>query len=120
MLVFGGLSAIAPVMALAWETVLVIPPPGPQLNVGPLALGAPYPNPTGGALRASFRLAKREPAEITLLDLQGRVRARGTLDGASPQGEWRIDTGERLDPGVYFLRLRQGADVTQRRFVVAR
>jgi hypothetical protein len=119
MLVFGGLSAIAPPMSLGWEPVLEVPP-GPQLSGGRIALGAPYPNPSGGALRAPFRLATREPAEIVLLDLQGRVRARAILDGVSPQGEWRIDTGTRLDPGVYFLRLRQGANVTQRRFVVAR
>jgi hypothetical protein len=117
MIVCGGLDALAQPRALEWESVVVIPPPHVFER---LSLGLPYPSPANGTARVSFQLATNKPAEIALLDIQGRTRARLDLGGNEYRGEWRIDETARLEPGVYHLRLRQGPEQILRRLVLVR
>jgi hypothetical protein len=76
-----------------------------------LALDGVLPNPTReGAFRVRFTLTTSSAATLELLDVSGRrmfVRDVGSL-GA---GRHELDptNGRRLTPGIYLVRLRQGA-----------
>lgn len=101
--------------------VLVKPPParrrasraGAPAAAGVLAL-APV-NPGSSTLTVRFSLAGAEPARLEVYDVAGRrIEARDLTD-VGP-GEHRLEIGgAALRPGLYLIRLRQGA-----RQVVAR
>jgi hypothetical protein len=51
------------------------------------------------------------PAALELLDVRGRrVAARSLAGFGVGQHSVRLGTGTRLAPGVYFVRLTQGAE----------
>ena len=86
-----------------------------------LALEGLRPNPAVEQLNVSFSLPRNEAATIELLDVSGRKvieREVGSL-GAG-RHVVRLDRGERLSPGVYWLRLRQGDGQLLSRAVVMR
>jgi hypothetical protein len=60
------------------------------------------------------------PAHLDVLDLSGRVRARldvsGPLDGAIVS----LRAGSHLEPGLYFARVRQGANSASARATLLR
>ena len=87
--------------------------------VASLALAGFRPNPASAARTVSFSLASNEPATLQLIDVRGRTVARREVGGAGP-GPHTVDLGGELEPGVYWLRLVQGADVRETRGVVAR
>ena len=76
---------------------------------GSLALESVSPNPTSGKnLVVSFRLANSEPATLELVDVTGRRMAYQAV-GSLGAGRHQVDLGRsRLDPGMYWIRLRQG------------
>jgi tripartite motif-containing protein 71 len=78
------------------------------------------PNPTSGRrLIASFALPVAETARLELIDVAGRrVAARDV--GALGAGEHSVDLAEgaRIPPGLYFMRLSQGANEQVRRVTV--
>jgi hypothetical protein len=85
---------------------------------GPLefALEPIHPNPLrGGVPRVRFSLAHDGPARLELLDVTGRRLASRDV-GALGVGRHQVllDTGARLVPGLYWVRLTQGADVRAR------
>ena len=84
-----------------------------------LALYGLQPNPSRADLVVAFSLATREPATIELLDLSGR-RALVLPLGAPGPGSYRVKLGDRgrFAPGVYWLRLTQGARSATRKVVV--
>jgi hypothetical protein len=76
------------------------------------ALDGTRPNPAiGGRLMVHFALATGEAATLELLDVAGR-RVTGRTVGTLGAGRHSIDLGEgrRLKPGLYFVRLTQGAN----------
>lgn len=83
--------------------------PGPD-GPGGLALGVPHPNPSSGAARLSFTLARASSAGLRVLDVSGRlVRAieLGALPAGAHETGWdglRAD-GTRARAGVYFVLL---------------
>ena len=83
-------------------------PAGPSLA---FALDCARPNPaTGRTLTVTFTLAQPGPATLELLDVSGRrVTAREV--GALGVGHHQVNLGEsmRLSPGLYLIRLSQGA-----------
>jgi len=86
-----------------------------------LALDGLRPNPASGALTVSFSLAASEPASLEVLDVTGRrvmQRDVGSL-GAGPHMLKLGETGS-LQPGVYWLRLRQGETLLRARGAVVR
>jgi len=78
------------------------------------------PNPSRGPLTVSLALPAAEPATLQLFDLAGRrvaEREVGTL-GAG-RHLVRLDPGAWIAPGVYLLRLTQGARTATARAVVS-
>lgn len=82
---------------------------------GDVWLGSPFPNPGRGTLEVRFALAHAGPAELVLLDAQGR-RVRTLTKGTRPAGEWSVpwdgrdDAGRAVGAGLYWLELRAGSD----------
>jgi len=83
-----------------------------------LALAGFVPNPVVGAPRLAYTLATGERARIEVLDTAGRRVAERELE--STPGEHVVSfEGAALGPGVYVLRLTQGArSVTARAAIV--
>ena len=84
------------------------------------ALRGAVPNPAFAQMTVSFTLASSEEATLDLVDVSGRLvlsRKVGNL-GA---GTHRIDlssTRNGVEPGLYFLRLVQGARVATTRVAI--
>ena len=85
------------------------------------ALEGLRPNPAVGALDVSFSLPREGAATMELLDLAGR-RVLDHEVGQLGRGRhvFRLDSGAHMAPGVYWLRLRQGAEQALTRAVVMR
>jgi hypothetical protein len=91
----------------------------PRAAVFALAGARPNPAPSSD-LRVAFSLASAGAAELSLYDVSGRrvaSRAVGSLGAGSHVV--RLAEGERLEPGLYWLRLAQGAERRTARVVVA-
>lgn len=99
-------------------TTLDAPPSAPAAPR--LALGAIAPNPARGPLRVAFELAGGAPASLALYDVAGRrvlhrdVTALGAGRHALELG------GTALAPGLYFVRLAEGAASRAARVAIAR
>ena len=97
----------------------VVGVPGAPPAGARLALGTPLPNPARGAFTVAFVLPTAAPATLELLDVRGRrVAARALSELGAGAYSVRFAEGARLTPGVYFLRLTQGADVATRKACV--
>ena len=85
-----------------------------------LALGAPYPNPTRGAVTVSVDLPEAGPVRVVVFDALGRAVAT-VQDG--PMGAGRhaleVDTSS-LPSGLYVVRLTAGAAADAQRLTVVR
>jgi hypothetical protein len=94
----------------------------PSVRTG---LGLIYPNPMNGAATIHFALQNAGPARIAVFDLSGR-RVRTLLDGTMPAGSrsvrWdgRGETGVRMAPGFYVIRLEAGQFTQSRRVQMVR
>lgn len=76
------------------------------------------PNPSNGEVRVAFRLGGFEPVTIELIDVSGRRVGSRRIE-APVAGEDAVDfAGERLSPGLYFVRLTQGNRSAVRRGIV--
>ncbi|HEY6196477.1 MAG TPA: hypothetical protein VI504_15705 [Candidatus Eisenbacteria bacterium] len=90
----------------------------------PLAfgLGGVLPNPShGAAMRAVFTLARDAPARLELFDASGRrseIREVGSLGPG--RHELELGGSRSLAPGLYLLRLTQGARSQVARVTVVR
>lgn len=73
------------------------------------ALRGVAPNPVRDGARVRFALPAAEAATLALLDPQGRVVREWRAGGAAGEREVSLDGLEGLAPGLYWLRLRQGA-----------
>jgi hypothetical protein len=91
-----------------------------QVPLAPgFALASPWPNPVRGAWSASFALEDDGPATLSLLDPAGRVvDAREVGTYGAGRHALAFDAAA-LRPGLYFVRLVQGARDEVRRLVVA-
>ena len=77
---------------------------------GRVALRAPWPNPTRDVSRFAFTLPDAGPADVSVLDLQGRVLRvlrRGMLVAGTHEFAWdgRDAAGRPTPPGLYFLSI---------------
>jgi len=85
------------------------------------ALEGLRPNPAVDAIRVTFSLPTASSATIDLLDLAGRRVIDREVGGLGVgRHVLRLDSGERIAPGVYWLRLRQGTQQALARAVVMR
>ena len=92
-----------------------------ERGVSALRFGSPWPNPSRDGV--SFAFAGRGDGVLEILDLAGRLVAtpwRGAAVGES-RARWdgRDDRGHRVAGGLYFARLRVGAETQTRRIVLA-
>lgn len=84
-----------------------------------LSLAGFHPNPARGGAVVRFTLESDLPASLVAFDVRGRVVAShevGSLGAGIHSLELRSD--RRLEPGIYWLRLTQGARVVTARGVV--
>lgn len=116
-----SLSAIQPGAALAGVDDA---PDAPDAHS--LALAAPWPNPSRGAVTLALRLGAPSSLSADVLDVQGR-HVRALAEGKSfAAGEARLrwdgrDAEGRLAAaGLYFVRVRTERGVVTRRIVLAR
>jgi hypothetical protein len=98
-----------------------VPLPAPA---APLALAPPWPNPARVSVSLRLRGADTH-VSVAVTDVAGR-RVRAWTSVASPSLERRLDwdlrdaDGNRVAPGVYFVRVRSGHMFTSRQVVVTR
>jgi hypothetical protein len=66
------------------------------------------PNPArGNELTVRFSLAQEAPATVDLLDISGRLISRWQVDGRPGRQSLGLAQGTRIEPGLYWVRLRQ-------------
>ncbi|MFN8396392.1 MAG: T9SS type A sorting domain-containing protein [Bacteroidia bacterium] len=70
-----------------------------------------FPNPCTDKLNFRWEQTNGGPVEITLTDMQGRIRTRTTANVSAGQGELTMYLSETLPAGIYgySLRTRQGS-----------
>jgi len=86
--------------------------PAPGVSAIEFALEGASPNPAiGRRVLVHFALPSDKPATLELLDVAGR-RVRERAVGMLGAGRHVVDlgTGQRIEPGLYFIRLTQGAN----------
>jgi hypothetical protein len=111
---FGDPSSVT--WSLQLQGVLTVPDPRPALSL----LGA-WPNPAMGRLKVSFTLATSAPARLELIDLAGRrVLSREVGSLGAGRHVVPIATGAGVAPGIYVVRLTQGALVVSTKAVLIR
>ncbi|MEO6462277.1 MAG: hypothetical protein ABIP29_04315, partial [Candidatus Eisenbacteria bacterium] len=72
-----------------------------------------------GACDVAFTLAAAGPVDLEAFDVRGRrVAARSEATLAAGRHVLRLAVSAELRPGLYFLRLRQGAAVASGRIIV--
>jgi hypothetical protein len=87
--------------------VTSVPEPG---RLQPIALKAPWPNPSSSAVAVEFALARVAPVRASVVDLAGRW-VRSLADRSFTPGSHRIswdgrdDAGRASSPGVYYVRI---------------
>jgi hypothetical protein len=85
-----------------------------------LAIESPRPNPASGAVSFAFSLPREGGARLEVIDLSGRrVISRDLALGAG-RHLVRCEEAAALAPGVYTVRLAQGADSRLSRLCVVR
>ena len=93
-------------------------------SVTRLALGAPNPNPSDGAIQMVIETPGSTAVDIAIFDTQGRrvaTLARGVLSPGRRTFEWDGRWGGSPAPaGLYFAKLQAPGAVLSRRFVIAR
>lgn len=92
-------------------------PPRPGSSA--LALATPRPNPSRGSIALDATLTNDGEAMLELLDVAGRTLRSQHVAGAGMH-TLTFDHLAALPPGLYFARLRLGADARVVRFVLAR
>jgi hypothetical protein len=97
---------------------------GTPLAVGPgvaapaaLALGRVSPNPARASISVDFTLASDTPARLQLLDVAGR-RVRELQVSGVGEHSLRISQLQDMRPGVYLVRVIQGADARSARIAL--
>ena len=84
-----------------------------------MTLLSPAPHPVSGPSRLRFYLPQSSDVRMEAYDLMGR-RIAILAEGTQPQG-WRETVWPNgLSAGVYFVRLRAGAETQTRQVVVVR
>lgn len=85
------------------------------------AFAGSWPNPSVGELRVAFSLRGGAPARLELLDIAGRHVRAWDISGAGAGSHVRTLADARgMAPGVYVLRLTEGAVHSNRRVTIMR
>lgn len=117
---FTGLPPLAVTFDGETDAVTAVPAPGPAL--AGVAWSPPWPNPARERVRFAVTLDRGARVELEAFDCAGRRVAR-IAGGARGPGRHELawETGGRLAPGVYAVRLRvDGVDAGMRRVAIVR
>lgn len=88
-----------------------------------LVLAAPQPNPSRGTIHVAYEIGAAAPVRVQILDVTGR-RVNNLELGPRPAGahdftwDGRDARGQRVVPGVYFIRFLAGAGERGTRVIV--
>lgn len=93
-------------LSLGWASLAGVQP---ALRSTRLSLGAPFPNPARGAFSIWCTIGDGERAEVELLDVCGRRLEVHSVAGSTVPARVRFGASSSLPPGIYLVRLRQGA-----------
>jgi len=86
-----------------------------------LGLGAPYPNPSPGAVDVPFALPEGEGGTLELIDLAGRTVERRSLAGLGAGTHVvRLAALQPLPPGLYCVRLTRARSTLTARLAIVR
>jgi hypothetical protein len=81
------------------------------------------PNPLSDRTNISFAGAPQRPVQLDVFDVRGRL-VKSLVNNGSSSGQvaWdsRDASGRRVPQGTYFLRMRSGGEVHQRKVLVVR
>jgi hypothetical protein len=100
----------------AYGTPLAV---GPTMTPAKFALGYVSPNPARDAFSVELSLPIDAPARLELLDISGR-RVRSTVVPGAGEHTVQFASDSRMPPGIYQLRLTQGAQVRLARVAIVR
>ena len=108
-----------------WKLVGAATPvstPLPQIDTSDeLARRGFQPNPSSGKPQIRFTLTSSRPAKLQLLDIAGRLLMTREIQAPTPGNhQLTVTTPHGLEPGVYFISVRQDGKVVTRRGVVVR
>ncbi len=84
-----------------------------------LAVGEAQPNPSRGALAITVTLPSSAPASLELLDPAGR-RVRSIAVAARAGRQTVVVAAPETPPGLYWVRVRQGAQVATSRITIVK
>jgi hypothetical protein len=108
----------ADIGAVCYQTPTAINDPDfPELP-GEFALSQNYPNPFNASTTIRFSLSRRSEVVINIYDVLGRCVTTlrpGVLPAGEHQALWQADA---FASGVYFYRLRAGANVDTRKMIL--
>jgi len=95
------------------------------LDPAAIVLDPPWPNPASDTVKMRLRVAESAPVALDIFDARGRrVRAwtAETVDAGEREYQWdgRDAAGRQAPAGLYFIRVRSGAQQTVRPLVLAR
>jgi hypothetical protein len=90
-----------------------------------LRLDAPRPNPAGVVANLDYALQREGPVDLEVFDTEGRrlrSLAAGTVSAGSHRTAWDLadDSGRRVNPGLYVVRLRTRDATLTRKLMVVR
>ncbi len=109
----------------AWLPILVNDQPTagegrPEAAPASVALGAPFPNPTGHTATVSVELPEAGLVRLGVFDALGR-RLAVAFDGSLPAGRHTIPLdAASLPAGVYVIRLEAGGEARAQRLTIVR
>ena len=87
---------------------------------GHFLLSQNYPNPFNPTTNITYKLAKKEPVELSVYDITGR-KIKVLVDTVQNAGAHEVRwSAENLSSGVYLLALRAGADALYRKMLLVK
>jgi len=82
----------------------------PPLPRSTLALETASPNPARGVISITYTLQSADPVHFEITDVSGRIVAHRDLGSPGPGSHtYLVDPALAPAPGVYWIRLSQGA-----------
>jgi hypothetical protein len=90
-----------------------------------LRLEAPRPNPAGAVATLDYAVPREGPVDLEVFDAEGRrlrSLAAGTVSAGNHHTAWDLadDSGRRVNPGLYVVRLRTRDATLTRKLMVVR
>lgn len=83
------------------------------------ASAAIYPNPSNGDFTVSYSSMINTPVDFYVFDVTGKVMFTQTNEAFEGDNTYHFDLN-RLNTGIYFLRISNGSEITHKKFVIER